>query len=602
MADAGGRLERQSSDTTRSSTSEDARLLPTEQFEIEEPPSPGPSTNSPHPPGPPPKRHTITPILPSIQHLPIDLIQRLFPTRTSKRAAAASLLLLWLAAFFTPLILSTRPVRDSAGEYAINLSCVDTLFPRNSCGIDGTSCAPFANLSVPFRCPANCAPVSVLEPRPVGPQDVVYRPLVVGGQPHYRGDSFVCGAAIHAGIVSDAHGGCGRLTRVGERDSFPASDRNGISSIAFPSYFPLAYTVTEDPSIPCPRSDVWRLLALLATPTLTVLATLFSTSAPFTFASVFATIFAHTAFVSDPPGTSRHSLSVLPDLVSLFARRLLPASFCAAVIYRLSARRTLEGLTAQLEKVALWLAGFWFGATSNYTLDHIPIQRLTPHDLEQQPGAKAALAAIVAVLALAAGGQAWHLRAEGRLPLFARGYGALGALLLVFVLLPGVSLRLHHYVLALLLLPATGMQTRPSLLYQGFLLGLFVNGVARWGFDSVLQTTGELRNDGAFGSPVPEVLSVVVVPGNGSDNSIAFSLGGETRGADGISAVVNDVERYRAFFADGPEWANFTWEGRGGGQMDEYFRFAFISDGMVLDFSGTGTWLANGTYIAPEPK
>ena len=35
-------------------------------------------------------------------------------------------------------------------------------------------------------------------------------PLVVGGggSSPYRGDSFLCGAAIHAGVIADATGGC----------------------------------------------------------------------------------------------------------------------------------------------------------------------------------------------------------------------------------------------------------------------------------------------------------------------------------------------------------------------------------------------------------
>src|SRR5690606_15444012 len=131
--------------------------------------------------------------------------------------------------------------RDGAGDLVVNVDCVETLWPRNRCGVDGERCLPFSNVSLPFRCPADCRSVQVLNPRPVGPEEVNYRPLVVGGSP-YRGDSFICGAAIHAGVVSDAYGGCGRVTRVGEHIGFASSESNGVESIAFDSYFPLSYT------------------------------------------------------------------------------------------------------------------------------------------------------------------------------------------------------------------------------------------------------------------------------------------------------------------------------------------------------------------------
>lgn len=583
MADADDR--RRHSEEGVGPDDEEARLLPSEHFEIEDPedippvPRPGPES---------PKPHTITPVFPSLQHLPIALVNRYLPSPLSRRLAAAAVPLLWLIFFSVPLIISTRPVEDGGGEYVVNLDCVDSLWPRRACGLDGIDCQPFSNSSFAFRCPADCAGVMVLNPRPVGDREVNYRPLVIGSGP-YRGDSFICGAAIHAGVVSDASGGCGRVTRVGERPSFESTESNGIESIAFGSYFPLSYTVAEDPSIPTCHADIrWPLLTV--TLPATIAATLFSTSPAYTFAFVSLALFAHTAFASDPPPS--RAPDVLPDLTSLFARRLLPASFCALAVYRTCVRRTLAGLTAQVEKVVLWLGAFWVGVLSNYTFSAIPIQRLTPHDLEQQPGAKVALAIILAVVALMVLGQAYHFRTEGRLRGILKLYAVLGAALVLLVLLPGLRLRLHHYVFSLLLLPGTAMQTRPSLVYQGLLLGLFANGVARWGFDSVLQTDNALRNDAAFGSLVPDVSPSV------SASNVTFSFGAVPEGFDGVTGVVNDVERFRGFFADGPQ--EFVWERGPGVQVDEYFRFAFIRDRKILDFGGTGVWFANGSYYTPE--
>lgn len=568
-------------------TDEEARLVPSEYPDMDD--SDPPSSALSYPEFRTPKPHAIEPLLPDLQNLPIRLVHRYLPTPTTRRLAATLLPLLWLATFFTPLILATRPVQDGTG-HVVTLDCTDSLWPRRECGLDGLNCRPFGNTSFAFRCPADCRGVSVLNPREVGGVEVNYRPLVVGTG-EYRGDSFVCGAAIHAGVVSDAYGGCGRVTRVGERTSFPSTEANGIESIPFNSHFPLSYTLSKDPSLTCHPDIRWPLL-LTTLPT-SIAATLFSTSPSYTFTLVSLVLFAHTAFVSDPP--SFQAVDVLPELTSLFARRLLPATFCALAIYRFCVRRALAGCVAQVEKVVLWLGAYWVGVLSNYTFDAIPIQRLTPHDIEQQPGAKLALVIIVAVVALLIAGQVRDLRAEGRLPQYKRIYSVVAAAIVLMALLPGLHLRLHHYVFALLLLPGTAMQTRPSLLYQGLLLGLFANGIARWDFDSVLQTASGLQGDAAFDSLVPKVVPSV------SAERLSFKFGAPPSVFDGVTGYVNDVERFRGFFADADGPLRFSWErGDGRKELDEYFRFAFLREGRALDFGGAGVWFANGSYSVPD--
>jgi hypothetical protein len=66
--------------------------------------------------------------------------------------------------------------------------------------------------------------------------------------------------------------------------------------------------------------------------------------------------------------------------------------------------------------------------------------------------------------------------------------------LVVLASLPGLTLRLHHYIIALMLLPSTAFPTRLSAIYQAFLLGLFINGGAAFEWDSILQTADEVRD------------------------------------------------------------------------------------------------------------
>lgn len=284
----------------------------------------------------------------------------------------------------------------------------------------------------------------------------------------------------------------------------------------------------------------------------------------------------------------------------MFAKRLLPAMFVAVVIYSTTVKRSLLGMTAHFEKALFWLSSFWIGALSNYTFDWIPISRLTSHDLEQQPGAKLALAIIVLVLVVIIVGQVYFFWLEGRLLRYLGLYGLFILGIIVCLTIPGVNLRIHHYILAILLLPGTSLQTRPSLLYQGILLGLFVNGIARWDFDSVLQTSAALRADAKFNSVVPKIADATV--NFGTEALVAtFRYEAHPVGIDGISVLVNDVERDRAFYDDGLGGASFEWRRPLDSGINEYFRWAYVRDGRTLDYTRPGTLSGNGTWILGEP-
>jgi hypothetical protein len=539
----------------------------------------------------PPKIQTINPFFAKAQELLPNWLNQRFSGRRQQAFLLSGALTIWLIVFIISLS-AQLPISDGTGSSVTNLDCVDTLWkPKNECGMDGIDCHPFSNTSFSFKCPSKCASVKVLNPRAVGPLDVNYRPLVVGDDA-YRGDSFICASAIHAGVIGE-NGGCGRVTLLGRHDDYSSVERHGIESIPFDSYFPLAFAVASDPSINCssdPRNAL-LFLDIIVTAVLSIFA-----AAPSVFFPIFIIIFAHVAFASDPPSASYRNITVLPDHISSFAKRLLPALFCAAIIYRTTVKRTLHGLTAHIEKTVLWLGGFFFGALSNYTFDWIPIQRLTAHDLEQQPGAKVALAMILVVLVAIIAGQIYYFWLEGRLLRYLALYGLFVFGILMCLIIPGVSLRIHHYIIGLLLLPGTSMQTRPSLVYQGILLGLFVNGIARWDFDSVLQTTADLRGDGKFESALPELLEPMFSStAQGLVASFQWAMPPVT--VDGISVLVNDVERARKFFSDGVEGsASFEWTRAADESLNEYFRFGYVRGGRALDYTAAGTLFSNGTW------
>lgn len=122
----------------------------------------------------------------------------------------------------------------------------------------------------------------------------------------------------------------------------------------------------------------------------------------------------------------------------------------------------------------------------------IPIDRLLASDISQRPGAVTALVVIVIVLAIIIVNQLRVIRKTGWLPYYLAGYIVVGLIILVLALLPGLQFRLHHYFAAILLIPLTAFPTRLSAIYQAFLLGMFLNGAAAFGFDSILQTPAQV--------------------------------------------------------------------------------------------------------------
>lgn len=123
--------------------------------------------------------------------------------------------------------------------------CTSTYWLLNSrCGLDGQECSPFtSNESIPFRCPSGCLGTTLGGPRAVGKYLPAYVPLVVGGGDGvYRGDSFICSAAVHAGLIKNNEGGCGSLNLIGTYSDYLSADSNGLYSVPFNSTFPVSFS------------------------------------------------------------------------------------------------------------------------------------------------------------------------------------------------------------------------------------------------------------------------------------------------------------------------------------------------------------------------
>ncbi|TGZ83227.1 hypothetical protein EX30DRAFT_354385 [Ascodesmis nigricans] len=553
----------------------------------------------------PPLDVAFTPLFPTLQQWPSRVLDRMLKRRKVKALALGSFLLLWLV-LFSIVVHYSRFADRVEGIIPNHLSCDEAFwYKNNECGLDGSYCKPFENRAVAFRCPANCLSAGqIRNPRAVGDLVLSHLPFVVGGpDPYdptnitYRADSFICPSAIHAGIVSNRYGGCGIVLQTGMGTNYPSSRRHGVSSIGFPSSFPSSYTFvpqTEYHSTAC-QDLRWHLFAV-SIPFTTLVIILLPRLPAVAFSSLFSGIFFHVALASDPPFMEDPS-----GLVSRALSRFLPAAFIAAVLWThvfkpVHHHPIFTSGTAIIEKCILFLGGLWIGALNNLTFDVlIPLDRLTPRDLNSQPGAKAALAIVIILLFFCALLQIHYLRLSGQLPSMLALYALFGIALGLLAAIPGNSLRIHHYILALLLLPGTRVPTRASMLFQGILLGLFINGVARWGFAGIVETPYSLQGDGLFYSAIPAFQPPPLV----ADKNVTVywnTTALDRTYVEGVSLLVNDVERARAALEDG----EVTVE-RKEGEVT-FLRLGYVKDllvGSVYDYTRAGVVDVDGSWKEP---
>lgn len=200
--------------------------------------------------------------------------------------------------------------------------------------------------------------------------------------------------------------------------------------------------------------------------------------------------FWHITFFSD----ARAAPAPISDAFGAF----LPTLFVSYVFWRAAFRFVLPTFSdLPLERAVYYLGAFWPGALINITASKIPIDRLLRRDVAERPGAVVALIVIAIILLFVILNQMRVIRKTGLLLDYLMYYVIGGLVILVLSQLPTLTFRLHHYVFAMLLIPLTAFPTRISAILQAFFLGVFLDGVSRWGFASILQSTVEVGS-GSF--------------------------------------------------------------------------------------------------------
>lgn len=430
---------------------------------------------------------------------------------------------------------------------------------NNACGINAQDCGPFENKEHIIRCPALCDRGGwTYSAIAVGDKRVKYTGYEIGGgaldpsaqSSHltypYRADSFACASAVHAGVVSPFFGGCARISMEGSQISFPKKiGRYGHWSIEFDSFFPASFSfkaIRDGITSGCydPRIAIIGLNVLLGIPVFYLYESLVG------YWIITIVGYWTIALALDPPLlTDPHDPSSVYELISVAVQRLLPLCFVLYVEWKCAIKRTLEH-GSPVAKVILWYPTFWLGVMNNITFDRLPVDRLTMKDLREQAGALTAVGSIAATILTCAVIQAYSLWKSGRFRKYFKIYISMILGLVFLAFLPGLTLRIHHYILGMMLVPGCATRGSSAYLFQGILIGLILSGVSRWDFASIVETDFALLRGEAgssleppvfqYSSEDPHRISWVMNPNATSVDEI--------KEIDGFSLLINDVEVY----------------------------------------------------------
>ncbi|SCU82557.1 LANO_0B06700g1_1 [Lachancea nothofagi CBS 11611] len=438
------------------------------------------------------------------------------------------------------------------------MDCRTTVFwkgKNNQCGIGATRCLPFSDEEVYIRCPALCDRESwTYSAINVGDERVKYTGFQIGGGElqekdklsyPYRGDSFACGAAVHAGVVSPFVGGCARISMTGEQGSFQS--RKGHSntgmSVNFDSFFPSSFTfrkLLNGYSSRCydPRIPVVVINIVMSMPVFYLYEGIYGFWILTIVAYLTIVLFLDPPFIVDPYVDDSFS-----QLLSIIIQRMLPLAFVLYVLWKCCVRRTLTN-GSSLAKILCWFPTFWLGVMNNVTFDRLPVDRLTVSDFKEQAGALVAVGSIIATIVSCAIVQAYSLWKSGRFRKYLCIYVTLIMGLFLLGILPGLSLRIHHYILGILLVPGCATRGTSAYLFQGILIGLVLSGVGKWDFASIVETKSTLSRGEAGDSWKPPMLQYTQELPNLLSWEYANTTQGVTEELNAYSLLINDVEHF----------------------------------------------------------
>ena len=492
------------------------------------------------------------------------------------------------------------------------ISCTSSLIRASSCGIGGVNCFPFITPDRYFYCPAGCQGTRAWTPVYVGRQVVQYQPLVIGSNQYYRPDSYICQAAIHAGVIND-YGGVVVVSQSTESESvFSSSQNNGITSIEFNSTFPQALSF----SLPKECTDcngfflptqIILVLFLFALPFLEP-----SSTEYFSIVSFWSFMF----WAMFSPDTDKYGEAIAAQFGHLIPYIATLYTFYTLFLYLVIPNPSLFPFELSiLYQGGLWL-GLYLDLISNF-LPAIPTISFSSSMLRAKTESLLLLFGLFALILILIVYFIVHHRRQHTLAPLLLGYAILIPSYLILAKMTGLLIHLHHYMSALFLIPGVAIKTRPSIFLAALLVGWFSQGVIKYGFDSPFETQAqqaqsaghtfnletpvwtinatELTQSGtiSWALPVNSTLNVTSLYPSFLENVLSKS-DYESFPYTSYSLFLNDLEMYRGTEALW-KFDNTSIIKKSNDSL-YYFRVAAVSGGTVFDFGPILEVNMNGTY------
>ena len=487
-------------------------------------------------------------------------------------------------------------------------TCHDVLWIDGAgCGLMGRDCLPFTSSSpLTVRCAARCDYFPY------------YQQRLTGSAPYYRADSYVCTAAIHAGVIGSG-GGCVSVLFTGGRSLYNETTAYGLRSRASDTWFPKSFTLLPaEGGAHCVYFHWWTLavgllllsgLCLLQPPPALLFLCLLLWGYWYTASSMddghtqeevffimtericYVTAAACPMFFLGPRVTltarnkSRQRREDEPEQDDEQPQQPLSASEPQPPSAGLS--RSSLSLSSLWRPCLRWLQAYdgaaftlhlpsarpaaWYELCCLYTLPFVlglhwgyltlvvPDVDLNAQFLQHGNAGVVLVLGVGAVVLLLVLLQLRLVYAAGLSRRYLLGYGCLAAVFVVVSVVwrRGYSFHLHHVLIGAVLLPLTRFRTRVSMLCQAIALALFINGFALWGFASEWDHTGgdEQGDDDPIDLTPPR--SVLAVNVSESSALLLWEWRNDSGSAIGSIGFLNDIIlAFKGSWQDTRRWRN----------------------------------------------
>lgn len=357
------------------------------------------------------------------------------------------------------------------------------------CGLEGQECmGKFGQEeTLLVRCPAFCDKGALaFSPMIVQDRKVQYEPFFVLGTDAYRADSFPCAAGMQEGLVGSDWGGV-----IGLRLRQGFTMGNDVHA------FPASFQVFE-----VDKRYVWgpywdsRWLCIILHVLVVIVGAFVVESGALYYTLVTAMSFVVVGFSFDPALIVQRS-NVSDSgwaLVSLVVGRLTFAGFLFKCLWDWVFAYMFEEYHPVAR--AFFVVSIVPTLCYNGTVDRLPVDRMLWSDISSMKGGIFTMSMLLLTLVVGTCIQAYTVWRAGwfTMALVRYVFGILVLTLISFI--PHLNLRLHHWVIGILLLP--GCKTRSQLtsyIFAGLLLGLVINGLSRWGFASIVESSTVIIRD-----------------------------------------------------------------------------------------------------------